>query len=216
MHNSFFLRIFAGQKNKFMKKIITLVAIFAFATTAFSQITFHGGGNISHFRGADIGSLDGSKFGYQIGITTYSNRLFSIQPGVFLTNKGASDGNNTVSLNYLQVPVNAMLGYNIDEDWRVIVGVGLYGALGLFGRMQNDDRINFFNQNRDPYRMLDFGWQFVLGTHWGRWGARIVYQPGFWRVTNGREGNAYTGDSRRVFNTSFMFGISYTLGGEIR
>ena len=196
-----------------MKKIITFVAAMAFATTAFSQFSIHAGGNVSQFTGKD--ALGSTKLGYQIGITTYSNKLFSVQPGLFLINKGAKHGSVTTNLNYLQLPVNLMLGYNINEDLRLVAGAGLYAALGLWGNVETNqvNKIEFFSQN-DPFKAFDLGWQFVLGAQWGRYGVRLSYQPGFTRV-NGNwnpDKNDYSNRGPHAFNNSFKFGVSYTFG----
>ena len=205
-----------------MKKIITLVAAIAFATTAFSQWSANFGGNVSQFTGAD--AKGSTKFGYQVGFTTYSDKLFSIQPGIYLINKGSNLGKMTTSLNYLQIPVNFLLGYNVSEDFRLVVGAGLYAGLGLWGREEVwdnsglnpvlvDRKIEFFNQN-DRYKALDFGWQFVIGGQWGRYGVRLGYQPSFTRVKGGynAEKNNYSKKGPKEFNNSFMFGVSYTFG----
>jgi hypothetical protein len=202
-----------------MKKILTLVAAITLATTTFSQWSIHAGGNISQFAGAD-NTTGSTKFGYQIGFTTYSNKLFSIQPGVYLINKGAKEGKTAVSLNYLQIPVNFLLGYNITEEFRLVAGAGLYAGLGLWGSEkhdgQNKKKIEFFNQN-DKYKALDLGWQFVIGGQWNRYGVRLSYQPGFTKVMgnpryeNGKVIN-YKEPGPREYNNSFTFSVSYTLG----
>ena len=206
-----------------MKKILTLVAAVAFATTAFSQWSANLGGNISQFTGADAKGT--TKFGYQVGFTTYSNKLFSIQPGIYLINKGAKEGKTTVSLNYLQIPVNFLLGYNITEEFRLIAGAGLYAGLGLWGKEEVwdmgsgpnpvlvDRKIEFFNQN-DRYKALDLGWQFVIGGQWDRYGVRLSYQPGFTRVKGdyNAEKNNYSKKGPKEFNNSFTFSVSYTFG----
>jgi len=187
-----------------MKKIITFVAAIAFATTVLSQVSIHGGGNLSQLTGI---AYPDSRFGGQIGITTFSNRLFSIQPGVFLISKGGGNLAGTTSLNYLQVPVNMMLGYNVNEDLRLVIGAGLYCSFGLWGSSpRSNGRIDFFN-DADDHRFVDFGWQIVLGGQMGRYGARISYHRGFISTVK---------DSPRAHNSTFTFGLSYTFGNMDR
>jgi len=201
-----------------MKKILTLVVAIAITTTTFSQWTINAGGNISQFAGVD--AQGSTKFGYQIGATTYSNKLFSVQPGIFLINKGAKDVGTTASLSYLQLPVNLMLGYNINEELRIIVGAGAYAGLGIFGHTKTDgkskEKIEFFNLN-DPFKALDFGWQFIIGAQQGRYGVKLSYQRGLTKVMGGarwEEGKIvnYKDPGPKKFNDSFIFGVTYTLG----
>jgi len=184
-----------------MKKIITLVAIIAFAATAFPQVSIHGGGNVSQLTGAAYPS---SIFGGQIGVTTFSNRLFSIQPGVFLISKGGGDlEGGTTRLNYLQVPVNMMLGYNINEDLRFVLGAGLYCSFGLWGSSpRSGGAIDFFNDN-DEHRFVDLGWQIMFGAQMGRYGARLSFHRGLMSVFSA---------APRANNSVFTFGVSYTFG----
>jgi len=203
-----------------MKKIITLVAAIAFATTAFSQWSANFGGNLSQLTGKD--SRGSTKFGYQVGFTTYSTKLFSVQPGLFLINKGYTYDKYSTSLNYLQVPVNLMLGYNVNEDWRVVVGAGLYGSLGLWGNIKYDGKkrensVDFFGRGDDPstaWKALDFGWQAVLGVQHERYGLRLSYQPGLARVRGNKneDKNDYSKKGPSAFNNSFTFTLSYTFG----
>ena len=193
-----------------MKKIITLVAAMAFATTTFSQWSINAGGNVSQFTGKD--AQGGTKFGYQFGFTTYSTKLFSVQPGLFLIGKGGKYANNNISLNYLQIPVNLMLGYNVNEELRIVAGAGLYGSIGLWGKKGND-KINFFDVT-DRFKALDFGWQFVIGAQWGRYGLRLNYQPALIGVRGSWDTGKsdFSGSRYKAFNNSFTFGVSYTFG----
>jgi len=181
-----------------MKKIITLVAALTFATTAFPLITFHGGGNISQLTGPHLAY---SVFGGQVGITTFSSRLLSIQPGVFLISKGGqnSAGNRT-RLNYLEVPVNLKLGFSLNR-LRLALGVGIYCSFGLWGHTPSGS-IDFFS-DQDRHRFFDLGGQIVANVHWGRYGARLSLSRGFISAVDVRP---------RPHNYTFSFGLSYTLG----
>ncbi|MCL2414299.1 MAG: hypothetical protein FWC94_03500 [Bacteroidales bacterium] len=184
-----------------MKKIITFVAVIAFTTTAFSQVSIHGGGNISQLTGVAYPS---SKFGGQIGITTFSNRLFSIQPGIFLIGKGGRNSDGPTRLNYIQVPVNMVLGYNVNENLRLSLAVGLYCSFGLWGSAPAPHgRIDFWN-DVDDHRFIDFGGQIMLSGQMGRYGGRIGFHRGFTSVINSAR------------NSTFTFGVSYTFGNMDR
>ena len=182
-----------------MKKIITFVAALAFATTAFPFITFHGGGNISQLTGPHLAY---SVFGGQVGVTTFSNRLFSVQPGVFLISKGGqnSAGDRT-RLNYLEIPVNATLGFSFNR-LRLTFGAGIYCSFGLWGRTPGGRSIDFFS-DQDRHRFFDFGGQIVANAHWGRYGARLSLSRGFISAVDVRP---------RPYNYTFSFGLSYTIG----
>jgi len=178
-----------------MKKIITLVAAVAFATIAFSQVSIHGGGNISQLTGV---AYPNSKLGGQIGLTTFSNRLFSIQPGIFLISKGGRNSAGSTRLNYIQVPVNMVLGYNVNENLRLSLSAGLYCSFGLWGSTPAG-KIDFFS-DVDDHSFVDLGGQILLSGQMGRYGARIGFHRGFTSVIG------------RASNSTFTFGVSYTFG----
>jgi len=189
----------APTNKHFMKKIITFFAIVALAVPAFPLITLHGGGNISQLTGR---YLEYSVFGGQIGVTTFSSRLFSVQPGAFLISKGGQNAaGQRTRLNYLEIPVNATLGFSLSRI-RLSVGAGVYGSFGLWGRTPGGGSIDFFS-DQNPHRFFDFGWQVVANGHWGRYGARLSLSRGFISAVN---------VSSRPHNYTFSFGLSYTLG----
>ncbi|MCL2683373.1 MAG: PorT family protein [Bacteroidales bacterium] len=208
-----------------MKKFLILVIAVVYSTVTVAQQEttdpksrgmvgmVSAGGNISQFTGEGKERPAGTKLGYQIGLTTYSTKMFTIQPGIFLANKGGKAAGNTVNLNYLQVPVNMLFNFRVDNEWRVILGAGLYVSLGLWGNWHdgtNQTSIKFFDKE-DPYRAYDFGWQIFGGAQWGRYIATIGIQPGLARIKAIQENGENTNKGRKVHNNSFTFGLSYIL-----
>ncbi|MDR0437604.1 MAG: PorT family protein [Bacteroidales bacterium] len=207
-----------------MKKIIILVIAVAYSTVTIAQETTEqeprrtigmvtAGGNISQFTGEDKIRPAGTKLGYQVGFTTYSTRMFTIQPGIFLANKGGKEDGNTVNLNYLQAPVNMVFNFRVDDEWRVILGAGLYASLGLWGNWHdgtNQTPIKFFDKE-DPHRAYDFGWQIFGGAQWGRYIATLGIQPGLARIKAIQQNGENTNKGQKVHNNSFTFSVAYLL-----
>jgi hypothetical protein len=174
-----------------MKKIITTVAIIAFATAAYAQAyQIHFGPNMSQFSGGDY------KIGYQVGVTQEWGGRFSAQPGIFLINKGNKSG-NTHHLNYLQIPINTKLNFNVGNHARAFLSYGVYGSCGLW---TSENTGNF--GSKETYRRFDIGGQLGTGFMAGRLGVNLLYQFGARQVYH---------SSNPARNESIILSITYML-----
>ena len=130
--------------------------------------------NMATISGGNNDGAGGIIPGYQAGIAAeYSfGESFSIQPGFILSGKGSKnagflllglDSEYTASLNYLEIPVNAV--YNV-SDFQIFAGP--YLGLGLFGKVRYDndeisDKDIVFTDNVTevpegmPVNSLDYG-----------------------------------------------------------
>lgn len=159
-----------------MKKLTILILLlisFSFASEAQMKLGVKAGINMATISGDNT---DGAGMipGYQAGIAAdYSlGDAFSIQPGLILSGKGSENAGftllglaseYTVSLNYLEIPVNAV--YNV-YDFQIFAGP--YLGLGLFGKARYDndeidDKNIVFTDNVTevpegmPVNSLDYG-----------------------------------------------------------
>lgn len=121
-----------------MKRIITSVLFGLLCTISFAQVTWNAkaGMNISSYdeseADAKIGYRIGGGFEYQI------SKMFSIQPSLFYSKKGAKmseDGiKATVNQNYLELPVMAALRLPVNEKMNIVLSAGPYMAYGVGGK----------------------------------------------------------------------------------
>ena len=230
-----------------MKKIMTLlagmVAISGSANAQYVRVAPEIGLNISNIRLSDDrnGSLrDYStadpKPGLKVGgiIDIACSRYFSIQPGLFFSQKGyrldeittngvvvrRSDASQRATFNYLEMPLNVMFKVGRPRSVRFIFGGGGYIAYGVSGRIKygrylgSDGRttrdIDFgTNENNDDYRNFDAGGQVFAGILIPGGGyIRAQYQGGVANIDPAMD------DDYRLTNqtTSITFGV--LMGGR--
>ncbi|MDR1951779.1 MAG: hypothetical protein LBP96_06090 [Bacteroidales bacterium] len=192
-----------------MKKILTLVAAIAFTATAFTQVGFQFGGNVSTFGGLGEATGKSYKPGYQVGFTqnwgNWGERL-SIEPGIFLINKGGKSGDRKTNLNYLQVPLNTKVNFYLG-DTRISLAYGIYGACGLWGGTKDgSDKKKEIKFGKDePYVRFDVGGQVFAGIMAGRVGMNVMYQFGGRKIMH----------SASATNTSIMLNLTYLLSDSM-
>ncbi len=129
-----------------MKKLFFFAVLAIFGMTASSAQEgattggFHwgvkGGANFSSVNGDDVNDVD-SRTGIQIGaVASFEvTELFSVQPEVIYSMRGWKDGNVTIKLDYVDVPVVA--------DFEIIEGLSLQGGplfgINLSAKVENED-----------------------------------------------------------------------------
>ena len=184
-----------------MKKIMTFTTAVALSAVVFGQSMFHLGPNLSQLKGANSNS--DYSLGYQVGISSNFGEFLSLEPGLFLINKGGKHGDVTTNLNYIQIPIEVKVNFRID-DVRIYFGAGVYGALGIWGNTKNNGKkitsINFF-EDEASHKMFDFGGQISGGIMFGRLGITLGYQPGLMNIHKNI-------DTR---NNTFFLNLSYVL-----
>ncbi|OOQ56885.1 porin family protein [Mucilaginibacter pedocola] len=158
-----------------MKKVLLSLALVAVAaTSAFAQIPqigIKGGVNIAKLN-ASAGNISASTE----SVTSFSAGAFvdfklgavSLQPGLYYTGKGGSDGNgNTIRLNYLQVPVNFVYHAPIVVG-DIFFGAGPYAAYGLSAKGKDASGVTIdgtFGDGPDDVKRTDLGLNGIAGIH---------------------------------------------------
>lgn len=123
-----------------MKKLLTIIAALAMATSAFSQMTFgaKAGLNIANMKlDTEMGSVSpDSKMGFNLGVYGDYNftDMFALEAGLTFSNEGCKLKDvSKSSINYLDIPINLRVNFNIGS-------MQLYGLVGptigvaLFGK----------------------------------------------------------------------------------
>jgi len=168
-----------------MKKIITIAIVASlFLTATSAQKTtfgFNGGLTMSSYKTKTDGDTytSKSKTGFTAGIITDIplGKSISLQPALQYTQKGGVeketfDGyeyKSTVSLNYLELPVNLVYKTN-SAHTKFYFGAGPSIALGLSGNAKMESggesestKINFGSEEDDDLKGLDLGANILAG-----------------------------------------------------
>ncbi|MGL5786208.1 MAG: porin family protein [Bacteroidales bacterium] len=181
-----------------------LVLIFAcFTLFSFAQTSFNvkAGLNLSSYMGSDA---EGAKIkpGVRVGLGLEHQftPLFSIQPSLFLSQKGsrASEdfvfddimlkGDVTVDEIYLELPVNAQLKFKVDKKTNFIIATGPYIACGVGGKTtvklssgydKAKDKLDTFSDSGMDYRRFDIGWNIGFGFDFNKFLVGLDTQLGF-------------------------------------
>lgn len=188
------------------KSILTLILASA-CTAGFSQVSFNAkaGLNLSSHMGSDS---EGSKIkpGVRLGVgMEYQfSELFSIQPSLFFSQKGAK-GSETVTESgitasakvtldqlYLELPVNAQLRFKVGNNTNFIMATGPYFAYGVGGKAKvsayasigGDSgkakaKIDTFSESGMDLNRFDMGWNLGLGLEFDRFLVGVDSQFGF-------------------------------------
>ena len=216
-----------------MKKIILTIATVFFAHSIFAQMSIapEAGINLSSLSMKDkdgnsnnLSDKMGAKAGLYFSIPI-SNGFF-IQPGVLYSMKGGQKNStvsafglttilkNTLSLNYLEIPLNLGYDFDLGNLGGVFITAGPYLGYGLSGKVkvtikttgtpdetiENDIK---FGSGKDETKALDYGLNFGAGyrTPFGFYG-RIQYGLGLANLSN-------LGEDASVMNKGASFTIGY-------
>lgn len=186
-----------------MKKNLFLLLFTCFTLVTYSQTSFNvkAGLNLSSFMGSDA---EGSKMkpGIRVGLGMEHqfSSLFSIQPSLFLSQKGSKasedftlggtslKGDVTVNEMYLELPVNAQLKFKVDDKTNFIIATGPYIACGVGGKTtvklssgsnNAKDKLDTFSDSGMDYRRFDIGWNIGLGLDINHFLVGLDSQLGF-------------------------------------
>ncbi len=161
-----------------------ILGLTCFASTASAEFRFEGvglKGGIS-FSGAayaddDLNTLADTKLGFSAGaqFVLGFHPIFALQPELLFVNKGNSfkvsalgiSTDNTISTNYLEVPILAVLRLPLIEGITPYVMGGPYAGYFLFGSQTTatSNRSETNNFDADDINRLDFGAAFGAGVN---------------------------------------------------
>lgn len=183
-----------------MKKSILFVMFALISVAGFSQISWNAkvGVNISNFTGdADMDAKVGVKLG--MGMEYAFNKTWSLQPSLFLSQKGAKVGatilNNSVEQKikamYLELPVMAAARFNVADNTNIVVSAGPYFACGVGGKTRTkmdiggsktDIKEKTFGEN--GFDRFDAGLGIGVAAEFGRFIAGLDGQFGLVKVAD--------------------------------
>jgi opacity protein-like surface antigen len=204
-----------------MKKVfLTVAVVVATTVSASAQIKVSGtaGLNLANMvesYGSHSESGD-SKAGLKLGILgeySFSDYL-GVQAGLVFSQKGMaikeSEVDAKTTLNYLQIPINAMGRYKINDDFAVTALAGPYVAFALSGKyswkepgQDGDSEKIKFGSGDEEMKALDFGLTLGAGVEYKAFFLRLEYDWGLSNLENN------SGDSS-IKNRNFGISVGYS------
>ena len=202
-----------------MKKIFTILTVFALSTTmAFAQTQYAAavGLNLSNIYGDDIEDAN-TRLGIRVG-TNFSRELSDavmLNTGVLYSVKGFSYDLETINLqtlatekvdanmsfNYLEIPVN--LAFSVADQFSLMAGFYSAFLVGVTHTVDGED----VDADTDDFSSIDFG--IGLGADFSITDAISLnagYQIGLAEIID----EDYDVDAK---NANILFGLTYNFGG---
>lgn len=145
-----------------------------------------------------------------VSIDAPLSRYFSLQPGVFYSQRGTNEigGNVDIRVDYVEIPVNLLLKGPIGRA-RLFIGGGPYLAIGVGGKISSgsfSQDVKFGDDANAQYKRLDAG----LGFNGGIQAANGVILRGFANI--GLANVAPSGNGNNgIRNWGYGFSIGYML-----
>ena len=128
-----------------MKKLLTIVALMVLgATTSFAQLGLRAGLNFNNI-GKDAKDdpliKAENKTGFHVGAVYNMDLIgsFSLEPGLYFSQKGFKLNDDDANMNYLEVPVNVKFKMVDLSAIAIDAHLGPFAALGLGGKLKDDN-----------------------------------------------------------------------------
>lgn len=143
----------------------------------------------------------GINFGVVAGTQLTMDAPLYLESGLFYSRKGgnakAGGDNLQYSLDYITLPV--LFKYDIEvEDFSVQPFLGMYGSLGVGGKMKDFKTKQVFSSFDEKFRRFDGGLRFGCGINYNPFYAEASYDFG---LTNISRDELYTAHTRALMLT---------------
>ena len=195
-----------------MKKGLIFVLFALVSIVSYSQISWNAkvGMNMSNYTG-DMDTDMKIGFNVGVGMEYQFSDMWSIQPSLMLTQKGAKikEDGETMKFNpmYLEIPVLAAARFAVADNQNIVVKAGPYFAFGVAGKVKvGDDKADFFGDGDDQFG----GKRFDCGI-----GVGVAYEIGkFFVGLDGEFGFSNVVDFKsdgvsNPKNMNFSIGVGY-------
>ena len=221
-----------------LKKVLVAASVvILIAGYAHAQINFgvRAGLNLTNMKmSTDELSIEGKmKPGIQLGVVgeLEITEFLAIQPGLLLSQQGYKNEipfgivgtyyKQTVTLNYIQIPVNAI--FKLDFGTVTLLGqAGPYVGFGINGKVktkipEEQRSISFGSEDDDYMKTIDFGFGIGTGVQSGPFRAGIGYNFGLAKIakTTDFDGGCVIGLPRskeKAKNNGFVITLTYLFG----
>mgnify|MGYP000768749598 FL=1 len=162
-----------------MKKGLIFVLFALVSIVSYSQISWNAkvGMNMSNFTG-DMDTDMRIGFNVGVGMEYQFSDMWSIQPSLMFTQKGAKQDEVKMNPMYLEIPVLAAARFAIADNQNIVVKAGPYFAFGIAGKCKiGDEKIDFLLKIRssNDVKLKDYAEKFGCEFHPGEkpWGLKV-------------------------------------------
>ena len=145
-----------------MKKGLIFVLFALVSIVSYSQISWNAkvGMNMSNFTG-DMDTDMRIGFNVGVGMEYQFSDMWSIQPSLMFTQKGAKQDEVKMNPMYLEIPVLAAARFAIADNQNIVVKAGPYFAFGIAGKEKYEaggesEKIDIFGDGDDQAGMKRF------------------------------------------------------------
>ncbi len=216
-----------------MKKFLVAIMAVLFAAPSFAQYSSGGfslsessvyygirlGMNIATLTGdaTDAGSKVGLNFGGTIGLRLSDTTPLFLESGLYYTGCGAKKDKNSVSLNYLELPLLIKYGVKATEDIAILPFVGPYFARAGWGKtkqytMEGEtvskkvEKVGTFDEKKAAtggLNRLNMGFKLGCAAEYNKLYVEIGYQIGV--------SNIAKDDNKTIHSNAFFanFGVNF-------
>jgi hypothetical protein len=206
-----------NENYKNMKKVIIILTLsMLYACVSFAQVKFGltAGLNGSNTTAAYVGgsntttsaqTTNDMKAGFQagavmdFGITDH----LSLLPELLFSQRGSKGKNSSLTLNYLQLPLNIAYKFNVGNGKLFVFG-GMYFSYALSGKGKSAVGNSFdihFGSAENEYKPFDFGINAGAGYQYQKLFAKLQFNPGLGDLSNT--------DNISLKNTNIAISLGY-------
>ncbi len=199
-----------------MKKILVAIMAVLFAAPSFAQYSSGGfslsesslyygirlGMNVATLTGDvvdDLGSKVGLNFGGTVGLRLSDSTPLFLESGLYYTGCGAKKKKNSVSMNYLELPLLIKYGIQATDDIAVLPFIGPTFRYGLFGGKTKISGVGKYDTFGDgKYKRADMGIKVGCGAEYNKLYVELGYQFGItniadWEIENHDDASVHNG-----------------------
>ena len=204
-----------------MKKFLVAIMAVLFSAPSFAQYS-SGGFNLSEssvYYGIrlginfatltgdtpDLGTKTGLNFGGTVGLRLSDTAPVFLESGLYYTGSGASKDKNSISLNYLELPILIKYGVQLNDDIALLPFMGPTFRYGLFGgkwKTSGAGKVDSFGDGK--FKRADMGIKLGCGAEFNKLYAELGYQFG---ITNIADWQLANGDDASAHNGAFFFNV---------
>lgn len=195
-----------------MKKGLIFVLFALVSIVSYSQISWNAkvGMNMSNYTG-DMDTDMKIGFNVGVGMEYQFSDMWSIQPSLVLTQKGAKikEDGETMKFNpmYLEIPVLAAARFAVADNQNIVVKAGPYFAFGVAGKVKvGDDKADFFGDGDDQFggKRFDCGIGVGVAYEIGKFFVGLDGEFGFTNVVDFKSDGV-----SNPKNMNFSIGVGY-------
>ncbi len=201
-----------GKYSNMKKSLYLLITLLISFQPLYSQYLGLKGGLTFSRMNVPNAADENLRFGYHGGVF-YNIPLspaFSIQPEVLFTTKGTRsefdianfNGNSTLRLNYIDVPVLAVLEFG--EKFEIMAGPYMGFLLSADFQTELDNNSLTIDLKRESFRAVDYGAALGFGLNFGAIQTGALYYIGLQDVSESDDANYLLGDPRHRYLQLFV------------